>query len=325
MRLGALRSISEAKGETNRLSVIMNGKLGLNGIVSVFLHFNSEIGVWSRSDESPESFIRLEPKDLLLLCQFRKLVTRVQAAEAVGYNYGPEFDALIDKFVQAGLVSEGYPVDEPFYRLRHPEPRVDFIAFPGAIGDELSHTIRSGLLSSGLIGANHLPAAFQKTHGFGIRFRREALPQVRVILPCLEWFLARLLDPTDAATLLGNEAIERAPNAFALNVLLIPPGGGTALHLDKTLGVSPRLVSVLYLQGHCSSGGQLYLIRRGIPAGVVNPRPGMLVHFRGDLMHGVSESVATTPRLSLVCEQFVLDEARLKRAPFLSVDRNLTY
>ena len=86
--------------------------------------------------------------------------------------------------------------------------------------------------------------------------------------------------------------------------------------LTSACGLSrsaPVRVSVLYLQSP-RRGGALRLHRLLGPATEVTPVEGTLVHFRGDLVHSVA-TVDEGLRISLVMEQYALDDAALARVP----------
>ncbi|MEM6733118.1 MAG: 2OG-Fe(II) oxygenase, partial [Myxococcota bacterium] len=81
-------------------------------------------------------------------------------------------------------------------------------------------------------------------------------------------------------------------------------------------GLLPQWVSVLHLRAP-SHGGQLELWRGDQCLASLEPRPGRILHFRGELIHGVRE-VATDSsrsRLSLVCEQYWISHQALNRIP----------
>ena len=131
----------------------------------------------------------------------------------------------------------------------------------------------------------------------------------------------KILDENVARHFSASRLENSQPNAFYLNALVIPPGKGTSLHQDKTLDgrTLPMWVSVLYLET-TSPGGPLYLTEKTWPVGLVNPRPGMIVHFRGNLVHGVLRTpLSGVVRSSLVCEQYLLTEEQIKSCPQLEL------
>ena len=62
-------------------------------------------------------------------------------------------------------------------------------------------------------------------------------------------------------------------------------------------------------------GGRLVLARGKKHLGRVAPEPGLLVAFDGDLTHSVERVDTPGKRLSLVCEQYALDERELDAVP----------
>jgi hypothetical protein len=118
-------------------------------------------------------------------------------------------------------------------------------------------------------------------------------------------------------------------NAFYLNLLIVGAGEGIGRHTDATLRgpagsatAVPARVTVLYLDvPNGARGGELRLFRGPRLVGCVQPRMGMLVHFRGELEHEVSElsGDAGKARVSLVCEQYTLEPEALRRLQPLHV------
>ncbi|HEX8536135.1 MAG TPA: 2OG-Fe(II) oxygenase, partial [Cystobacter sp.] len=151
--------------------------------------------------------------------------------------------------------------------------------------------------------------------------------------PFLRDYLAQALEPRSwrgllpwRERLLGPRPERRRPNAFYLNLLLLEAGRGVGRHIDATLqepsgvpGATPEHVSVLYLNvPEGAKGGALVLSRGQLARGEVRPRPGLLVHFRGDLTHEVQPFTGGPEgalRASLVCEQYAFAPEALARQP----------
>ena len=171
-------------------------------------------------------------------------------------------------------------------------------------------------------------------------FRRDGIEKLQARLPALATFIDLATDRRLSRSLwswrerwLGWLA-RLEPNAFVVRLLLVPPGCAVAPHVDSTLrrrtsvNQAPRLVSVLYLDhADPGGGGHLRLQRAGLAVADIEPAPGMLVHFRGDLIHEVT-SLSTdqdsrgdrpTLRASLVCEQYCFAEGVLDRLPRFSM------
>ena len=110
------------------------------------------------------------------------------------------------------------------------------------------------------------------------------------------------------------------PNAFYMNLLLVPMGGHVGRHVDATLrshvavaDIVPIKVSVLWLQVPPQmQGGELNLFKGRRNVASIVPQEGMLAHFRGELGHEVAKvrviREGQEMRASLVCEQYVLPE-----------------
>ncbi|MBL9078226.1 MAG: 2OG-Fe(II) oxygenase [Planctomycetes bacterium] len=155
---------------------------------------------------------------------------------------------------------------------------------------------------------NNLNRDFVGTQGFSVVFRRERLAQVVEAFPWAERYLAR--------------ALRADCNAFYLNPLQLAQGSVVRPHIDRSLHAyvlevdPPRAVSVLYVDVPSDlRGGELVLRRGRRFLGRVTPRAGLLVEFEGDLEHAVERVDSAGRRLSLVCEQYALDDAQLARVP----------
>jgi hypothetical protein len=186
--------------------------------------------------------------------------------------------------------------------------------------------LRDALLASPLVGQSTLSGPFQSSRGFGVTFRAEGRNKVLDRFPSLApWLDAVLGVPAvRALTPWWKRRLERVPNAWYLNVLLVSEGGTVARHIDVTLrkpsGVEdsvPEAVSVLYLALPPTRGGELQLWDG--PNSIVKLRPAAngLVHFRGDLSHEVCafEAGSGAIRASLVIEQYHFEPDALLRLP----------
>lgn len=199
----------------------------------------------------------------------------------------------------------------------------EYVIRRGALDPERVESLRKELMASPYVGQSTLAGSFQGSRGFAITFTAEGRARLEQRFPFLSPYLALALDsePLRRLTPLVLRPFgrfrERLPNAFYLNLLLLGDGAGVGRHTDATLrGPSglpdalPELVSVLYLAvPPRTRGGELRLFRSDHLRGAITPRPGMLVHFRGDLQHEVValEGAASGElRASLVCEQYCL-------------------
>ena len=249
-----------------------------------------------------------------------------EAAKAAGVQYNSEVDQLIDKLVRHRMLSEHVDAcDEPFYPLYSPKFKNEdtlCLVDSECLGGQTARNISNGLITSGLVGKNPSSAGFAGTRGFGVKFRREALDTLINLIPWTRPYFDKILDENVAGHFCAGRSERNQPNAFYFNALVIPPGSGTSLHIDQTLDgrTTPALVSVLYLETTTSPGGMLFLSDEAWPVGLVNPRPGMIVHFRGNLGHGVSRTpLSDVVRSSLVCEQYFLTEEQIESCPHLKL------
>jgi hypothetical protein len=291
------------------------------------LVFAGRLALWSRNESSLEHLLWLDSTDAAALLQFSAAPREpAEVAKAVGVEYNSEFERLIDKLVQHRILSEHITdCDEPFYPLYSPGiKKGDTVCLveSDALGSHIVRDIANGIMTSALLGENPLSGAnFGGTQGFRVKFRRDALDRLIKLMPWTQPYFDKILDEKVARHFSASRLENSQPNAFYLNALVIPPGRGTGLHVDtlQDLQTTPSLVSVLYLET-VPSGGLLYLCDANWPVGLVNPRPGMIVHFRGDLKHGVTNTPSSSVvRLSLVCEQYCLNEKKIGLCPKLEL------
>lgn len=178
----------------------------------------------------------------------------------------------------------------------------------GAFPAEYLETLRLRIRSCPWFTTNNLNRDFVGTRGFSIVFRRGQEQRVVEEFP----FFATYLERTMRADC----------NAFYLNPLELEAGSRVDPHIDRSLRAycnditTPLQVSVLYVDvPPRMCGGRLLLARGKKTLGSVAPEPGLLVAFDGDLLHGVERVDSTGRRLSLVCEQYWLDDRELAAVP----------
>lgn len=76
------------------------------------------------------------------------------------------------------------------------------------------------------------------------------------------------------------------------------------------------MVSVLYVSvPEHLEGGELVLRSRQRQVGQIRPQSNLLLFFQGDLTHSVTVVEKGGDRLSLVCEQYRLEEHELEDIP----------
>ena len=177
--------------------------------------------------------------------------------------------------------------------------------------DYLSH-LATELCKSEYLGASPLGAEFVNTEGFSLVFRRSALLDVCHAFPYLEPYLDEVLFPEC--------------NAFYLNPLLLTGSSRVDAHVDCRLVASentriiPNLVSVLYVEICPDMAGGNLLLNVGTEHEVcITPETNNLVHFRGSVIHRVSEVKNPHRRISVVCEQYNLPDALLAGFPLFNV------
>jgi hypothetical protein len=180
-------------------------------------------------------------------------------------------------------------------------------------------SLRESIRKNPLFTVNNLNRDFVGTRGFSVVFRRPALARVHAAFPVFQPFLDAVLRPDC--------------NAFYLNPLQLEGGSRVDPHIDRSLhayclDIDPPLeVSVLYVEvPETMRGGELVLQRGRKHVGRIRPAAGLLVTFDGDLLHSVSRLDSAGRRLSLVCEQYLLDEDELGQVPEYAVEsRARTY
>ncbi|MEA5480091.1 2OG-Fe(II) oxygenase [Pseudanabaena galeata UHCC 0370] len=177
--------------------------------------------------------------------------------------------------------------------------------------DELT-ALAQKILVSPYLATSQLSESFASTQGFSIIFRKEGISQVVEHFPELSTYL--------------NAALKSLCNAFYLNVLILTEGACVTDHIDCSICeyfqelVSPRLVSVLYVQvPQNMKGGQLVLSLNSQEIATIQPQENMLLHFLGHLTHRVQAVQASQPRISIVCEQYNLKEEWLVQVPNFAI------
>lgn len=171
----------------------------------------------------------------------------------------------------------------------------------------LSH-LHGQILACPYFTTNNLNGDFIGTRGFSIIFHRSHRHQVDRQFPYFSPYLDQALQPDC--------------NAFYLNPLLLKPGSQVNPHIDRSLRSycktidPPSVVSVLYITvPEDLIGGELVLSHQRKRIGQIRPQVNTLVIFQGDLTHGVNPVTEGRERLSLVCEQYMLEEDQLQQIP----------
>ena len=191
-----------------------------------------------------------------------------------------------------------------------------YVERPSAVPEAALESLRADILASPHLGASRLSDRFARTLGFSVVFTRAGLPRMLDTFPSFAPFL--------------HTALTETANAFYLNPLVLTAGARVGPHIDTSLSsrcgvrVTPERVSVLYVQvPRDLRGGQLVLRTRRHRVGQVEPDAGMLVDFDGQLVHSVRSVRSASARISVVCEQYALDDALLERIPTFTIDSGL--
>jgi predicted 2-oxoglutarate/Fe(II)-dependent dioxygenase YbiX len=81
------------------------------------------------------------------------------------------------------------------------------------------------------------------------------------------------------------------------------------------------VVSVLYIAVPADlQGGELVLRSAKRQVGQIRPQANTLLLFQGDLTHSVNPVSSAASRLSLVCEQYSLDNEELLAIPEFAIE-----
>lgn len=175
------------------------------------------------------------------------------------------------------------------------------------------HQLRGEILACSYFSVNNLNRDFVGTKGFSVVFQRAGMGQVERRFPFFKPYLDR--------------ALQSSCNAFYLNPLLLQNGSRVDPHIDRSLRSycktinPPASVSVLYVQVPSGlEGGELVLRNHKRQVGQITPKVNTLVYFQGDLTHSVNAVKTAGMRLSLVCEQYALDDAELHDIPVFTIE-----
>lgn len=168
--------------------------------------------------------------------------------------------------------------------------------------------LEARILNCPYFAVNNLNRDFIGTKGFSIVFRRSHLASVEEQFPYFKLYLDRALQPDC--------------NAFYLNPLLLKSGSRVDPHIDRSLRSycktiePPQVVSVLYVSVPPDLvGGELILRDHKRQVGQIAPRTNTLLLFQGNLTHSIKPVTSASTRLSLVCEQYNLEEHELEDIP----------
>ena len=180
--------------------------------------------------------------------------------------------------------------------------------YPQSFPSTYLHELAGQIFACPYFALNNLNRDFIGTKGFSLVFRRSHLANVEQQFPFFKSYLQRVLQPDC--------------NAFYLNPLFLQQGSRVDPHIDRSLRSycekiePPAVVTVLYVEVPIDLvGGELVLRSPKRQVGQIRPQVNTLLFFQGDLIHCVTPMLSPGSRLSLVCEQYNLEEAKLRDIP----------
>jgi hypothetical protein len=192
-------------------------------------------------------------------------------------------------------------------------PRTAYEAKPNAVDPRYLASLRRQILACPYFTANTLNRDFVATRGFSVVFRREGRARVDAAFPFFKPYI-------DCATVPDC-------NAFYLNPLSLGPGSRVDPHIDRSLQSycarvdPPLVVTVLYVEVPAGMvGGELVLARGPRRLATIVPTRNTLVSFGGHLTHSVNRVDTEGQRLSLVCEQYSLNDVELAAIPEFAIE-----
>lgn len=191
---------------------------------------------------------------------------------------------------------------------RSPSPLSYYHQHPQVFSPTYLSEMKGQILACPYFAVNNLNRDFVGTKGFSIVFQRSHLAEVKQRFPYLTLYLDRVIQPEC--------------NAFYLNPLLLECGSRVDPHIDRSLRSycetiePPVVVSVLYVDVPPDlEGGELVLRSHKRQVGQIRPQSNTLLFFQGNLTHSINPMVSSGRRLSLVCEQYNLEEEELREIP----------
>ena len=188
--------------------------------------------------------------------------------------------------------------------------------YPNTFSATYLSELQGQILSCPYFAVNNLNRDFVNTKGFSVVFQRSHLAAVEQQFPYFKAYLDRALLPEC--------------NAFYLNPLLLKTGSKVDPHVDRSLRsycktINPPLfVSVLYVEVPSDlRGGELILRSPKRQVGKIAPQSNTLLYFQGDLTHSVNAVSSSGMRLSLVCEQYSLEDDQLEEIPPFEIESRI--
>lgn len=185
---------------------------------------------------------------------------------------------------------------------------------------EYLNSLEMDIISSPYLSKNQLNKQnFAKTKGFSVIFNSSHISKVEQEFPYLKKYLTSTLLPKC--------------NVFYLNALVLQKGGVVKAHTDCSIScysqeriIIPKLVSVLYIRVPLDmTGGKLLFFKKGfwrkrVKVGEIDPQTNALLYFHGKIQHSVQKVKTSSHRISLVCEQYILNETQLREIPEFKIE-----
>ena len=188
--------------------------------------------------------------------------------------------------------------------------------YPNTFSATYLSELQGQILACPYFAVNNLNRDFVNTKGFSVVFQRSHLAAVEQQFPYFKAYLDRALLPEC--------------NAFYLNPLLLKTGSKVDPHIDRSLRsycktINPPLfVSVLYVEVPSDlRGGELVLRSPKRQVGKIAHQSNTLLFFQGDLTHSVNAVSSSGMRLSLVCEQYSLEDDQLEEIPPFEIESRI--
>lgn len=185
--------------------------------------------------------------------------------------------------------------------------------YPQVFSLNYLHELRGQILACPYFAVNNLNRDFVATKGFSVVFRRSHLSIVEQRFPYFKPYLDKVL--------------QKDCNAFYLNPLLLQLNSRVDPHIDRSLRAycetiaPPLVVSVLYIEvPENLQGGELVLRSPKRKIAQIRPQTNTVLFFQGDLIHSVNQVTCQGSRLSLVCEQYKLEDEELREIPEIKLE-----
>jgi len=227
----------------------------------------------------------------------------------------------------------------PYYRLQ-----------PNAFPLPYLNSLRGAILACPYFTTNNLNRDFVGTKGFSVVFTRAGIAEVERQFPDFKPYLDRALlaacnafylnplllkqgsrvDPHIDRSLRSYCKTIAPPDEVSVLYIQVPDLSQNAELAHPASQRSPQRSSQRLLQRQLAphpdlqsrepEGGYLVLHRGKQKVGQIQPQTNTLLHFQGDLTHSINTLAISGTRLSLVCEQYQLDDKELWDIPDFLVE-----